>query len=473
MSCMVKVSWFIAKSVFIVVLVFCLGGCDGDGDSDAGTDDVADLIDGNDTSDLVEDWDGGDEDVPRPDTIDAVDDDAAPPPDVAPDADDWTDPPADPEIEEMPPEPECYYDTDCGGDRRRCFHGLCRDECIFGYCLGGLVCHEGVCVDCTADTHCRGRGNEVCYTWNYTCVARGITDPVIGAMYHQWWTTDRWQGDRGNYVYEPVLGHYDNSNADVVAQHNEWAVRAGINTWVLDTWITDRDDWWVVPNTAAVMDASDATGLNYFFLVDGWFEYTGSEGGFDATAIASRINAKLAPHFERPGYLKVGGIPVLFMWAAWGKPCEAFTAIRAGIEGTVGPIYMTGNNGDTSCWDRVMMYNPYTGEETTHAGQIARQVNLFGGFEEDGHPWAPTTMPGYDDTHVREGNPPIPLDADFFAQSIQTALRFNQFENPWLFVCSWSEWHEGSNMEPSSDFVDPYIFLDTMNTELTIAGWLP
>lgn len=138
----------------------------------------------------------------------------------------------------------------------------------------------------------------------------------------------------------------------------------------------------------------------------------------------------------------------------------------------MGPIYLTGNNGETECWDRVMMYNSYIGTETTHDGQIRRQERLWEDMEESAFPWAPTTIPGYDDTHVREGNPPIPLDAEFFAQGFRTAFRYNQFAHPWLFVCSWSEWHEGSNMEPSSDFSDPNIFLDTMHTELSAAGWL-
>jgi hypothetical protein len=368
----------------------------------------------------------------------------------------------------------CGDDGDCS-ERLRCFLGLCRRECGVGdYCPrpGACLLSENLCVGCTVDTDCRGGGQQTCDPTTYSCADVAIEDPVIGVMYHQWWTPGRWIGDRGNYVYEPVLGHYDNTDPEVVRQHGEWAELAGINTWVLDTWITDRDDAWVVPNTAAVMDEADRRGLRYFFLVDGWFEFEGSDGGSDAFAIASRVNAKLGPHFDRPGYLHADGRPVVFFWAAWGHPCEAFDAIRAGIEGTMGPIFLTGNNGDPSCWDRMMEYNPYTSLETTYDGQIRRQEDLWSGMEERGFPWAPTAMPGYDDTHVREGNPPIPLDADFFARSLRTALQYNQYAPPWLFVCSWSEWHEGSNIEPSTDFPDPLVFLDTMHDELDAAGWL-
>ena len=93
-------------------------------------------------------------------------------------------------------------------------------------------------------------------------------------------------------------------------------------------------------------------------------------------------------------------------------------------------------------------------------------------MEEDDHPWAPTALPGYDDTRVRDGNPPVRLEADFFRASIRTALDFNQHAPPWLFICSFNEWHEGSNIEPSSDFGEPEFLLDVLRAELGSAGWL-
>lgn len=366
--------------------------------------------------------------------------------------------------------PECVADADCGDDRG-CLDGRCFDACLFDFfCVDEGTCHEGVCVECVSDSDCGG--TSTCEA--HACVREPLdpADVVIGAMYHQWWVHGRWESGRGNYRYEPSLGHYDNRDPDVVRRHHDWAERAGINTWVLDSWITDRDWWWMEPNTTAVMDEADRRGMRYFFLVDGWFEFTGRDDGFDAAAIAAQVVRRLGPWMARDSYVEVDGKPVVFFWAAWGKPCSLFERIRAGIEGAIGPIYMTGNNGDTSCWDRVMMYNPYSDREATHDGQIERQRRLWRGMEEDRHPWAPTTMPGYDDTRVRSGNPPIALDPEFFRRSLRTALEYDQRATPWLFVCSWSEWHEGSQIEPSSDFEEPEIFLDVMREELTRAGWL-
>lgn len=186
------------------------------------------------------------------------------------------------------------------------------------------------------------------------------------------------------------------------------------------------------------------------------------------------MNQRFGTWFTRPGYLKVDGRPVIFFWAAWGKPCTLFDEIRAGIESALGPVYLTGNNGETDCWDRVMMYNPYTTAAGDYATQLAWQHQMWQDREQDSVPWAPTTSPGYDDTHVRDGNPPVPLDPEYFRDSIRAALAYNQHhDTQWLFVCSWSEWHEGSQIEPSSDFANPTVFLEVLHDELQTAGWLP
>ncbi len=288
---------------------------------------------------------------------------------------------------------------------------------------------------------------------------------VVGAMYHHWWVSSRWSHSPLNHPYEPVLGHYDNADEGAIRQHIAWAKQAGINTLLLNFWLTDRDWWWVERNTNAVVNICDQEGMNYLFLMDGWFEF----GGDQAYEIAWRVNARAAPYFSRPGYLREEGKPVLFFWAAYPSDCSLWYAVRSGIEGTSGPVYMTGDKRD--CFDMRMLYNPYTSgcSENDYNCQIDRQKDLWKDRMEDGDPWAPTCMPGYDDHLVREGNPIVALNEGFFRDSIRAALERQQHHQDgkrWLFVCSWSEWHEGSQIEPSSNFPDPNIFLDALKEEL-------
>lgn len=290
---------------------------------------------------------------------------------------------------------------------------------------------------------------------------------VVGVMYHHWWTPGRWSDSPPNHPYEPVLGHYSNDDPAVIAQHIEWAKAHGINTFVLNYWITDRDQWWCEPNTNAVVDLCESMGMNYFFLIDGWFEFSDSRD--QAFEIAWRVNARVAPYFSRPGHLKAEGKPVVFFWAAYPTDCSLWYAVRSGIEGTSGPIYMTGDKWD--CFDLRMLYNPYTAASASYQTQLDRQKDLWTDRWQKSEPWAPTALPGYDDHQVRPEaqNPIVPLDPDFFRESIRTALSLPQHHpdgSAWLFVCSWSEWHEGSQIEPATNFADPLVLLKVLGEEV-------
>ena len=102
-------------------------------------------------------------------------------------------------------------------------------------------------------------------------------------------------GSDKQYVYEPELGHYDNANASVIAQHVTWFQRAGLNTAVLDTWITDRDWDWVLANSVPVMDAFEkkhAPIQDYFC--------TGV--GIDLQYEESQLAEQIMLHFARQAF---------------------------------------------------------------------------------------------------------------------------------------------------------------------------
>lgn len=307
---------------------------------------------------------------------------------------------------------------------------------------------------------------------------------VVAAMYHHWWVPSRWVDEPRNHTYEPLMGHYDNADENIVRQHVAWAKQHGIDTMVLDLWITDRDRWWVVPNTRVAADVFDQEGMKYFFLIDGWYEFTGvhPDPYVASYEVGRRVNELVGSYFARPGYLRQDGKPVLYFYNCNGSPWPFsyyLGLIRGQIEHENGPIFMTGdlwNEYEPDPWrylDLLMDYTPYTPEcgQNDYACQIAHQRDMWRERSSHSKPWAPTALPGFDDHYVRQGNPILVLNADFFRNSIRTALAYPQYHNDgmkWLFVCSWNEWHEGSQIEPStaSYFPDPEFLLDALEEEV-------
>lgn len=66
--------------------------------------------------------------------------------------------------------------------------------------------------------------------------------------------------------------------------------------------------------------------------------------------------------------------------------------------------------------------------------------------------FAATVAPGYDDTVIR--SPGVRRDREggkFYDASWEYAL---SSDPDWVLVCSWNEWHEGSEIEPSKEHGD-------------------
>jgi Cys-rich repeat protein len=153
--------------------------------------------------------------------------------------------------------PECIGDDDCGAGRG-CRAGTCRDECQFGFlCYGaasGSVCHEGLCVECTADAHC-GTGRMQCDQARAICEERPF-DPSLarfGIFYSTWHCIaanntpvhdisrvlagEQSFGGYGVFHYwgRPAAGYYCPSNSDaVLRQHAEQLRDAGIDFAFID-----------------------------------------------------------------------------------------------------------------------------------------------------------------------------------------------------------------------------------------------
>jgi hypothetical protein len=60
-----------------------------------------------------------------------------------------------------------------------------------------------------------------------------------------------------------------------------------------------------------------------------------------------------------------------------------------------------------------------------------------------------TVIPGYDDTMVRNGSRAIPRDGTGTYRDYWDII--NGVDVDWVFITSWNEWHEGTEIEPSME----------------------
>ena len=71
--------------------------------------------------------------------------------------------------------------------------------------------------------------------------------------------------------------------------------------------------------------------------------------------------------------------------------------------------------------------------------------------------YAPTILPGNDDTVIRSTGIIVPRkNGQFYQDQWQIVA---ETRPDWLLITSWNEWHEGSEIEPTVEYGQQYLEL--------------
>jgi hypothetical protein len=81
--------------------------------------------------------------------------------------------------------------------------------------------------------------------------------------------------------------------------------------------------------------------------------------------------------------------------------------------------------------------------------------------KQHGLAFIPNVMPGYDDTKLRGGDRPVfaRQGGDFYRRGWGIAASYVSPQQPFLLITTFNEWHEGTEIEPSSQYLETYLDL--------------
>ena len=299
-------------------------------------------------------------------------------------------------------------------------------------------------------------------------------DVFLLAYYYAWYREDEW--DRhGTQGVSPLLGPYGSQRVEIAEKHNEWAMQAGIDAWVVS--------WWKeVPNSdfqQGMMKARNFQKMKYCLI----WESMGALPTFDfanETALDAFVRDMTLMrdyHFGHPCYLHVNGRPVVVMYVTrvWNNFEPFMVDIvrdKVGVDiFFVGdePFYGDDTQADpykakhgikngTQVFDAYTTYNMYS-EPDTHEGQTAVDFMTTPKVMNVLQQWSnstiffPNVLPKYHDFRGK-GHPLLGDTAGFRTQLDNVAClprptSFVKGSIPnMIFVTSWNEWWEGSQIEP-------------------------
>ncbi|MHB8894621.1 MAG: endo-1,3-alpha-glucanase family glycosylhydrolase [Candidatus Geothermincolia bacterium] len=300
--------------------------------------------------------------------------------------------------------------------------------------------------------------------------ARPLDGMPVLAFYYPWYeTSDCWAspllGDR-------PLRKYSSGDEHAVRAQIREARSAGIDGFICSWWGPDSS---TDANFRMLLDVAASEG----FTVCPYLETltAGTEPGTSVGRSEDELHSWLAYLIGKYGghraFTRAGGKPLVPVWASDAVPLESWSRIFGWLraEGFDATYLANFANSEPrldtlDVFDGLHAYNVLnivgTGAdvgkltetyETT--GRAVRNYHMLGGG--DPRIWAPSAMPGYDDTRIPERNGGAVLDrADgaFYRSTLEAAVASKPDA---LFITSWNEWWEHSYIEPSESYGNKYL----------------
>lgn len=310
--------------------------------------------------------------------------------------------------------------------------------------------------------------------------------PRVLALYYPWYATPtvsgHWTHQDGvdiahkriaSHTHYPALGPYDSADPAVLDRHLAQAKAAGIDTLVCSWWgpgdMTDA-------NLHRLLARAPAFGLT----VCAYWEHPSHPG--DPKATEEDLASLLTAVGQEPGYLKVGGKPVVFLYAQTCRTLAMgqWVTLLHDIAKRFPPGALTIGNGlgagdlaidDLLVWDGWHTLEapgpfPLPQNKATRQAAAQQQRDLFAlplGQARYLHSlFVETVMPGFDERrpNAAAGRPPGAV-LDRQGGALYRALweQAIQDKPDWVLINSFNEWHNGTEIEPSAEEGDRFLTL--------------
>jgi len=315
---------------------------------------------------------------------------------------------------------------------------------------------------------------KVPYVREFTNLARKASI-ILNAHYMPFFEPGTWNAhwDRENGT--PILGQYESGDEFVTARHIDWASGFGIKSFSL--------------NSAGPLDHSDARirriishpligDMNFFLIVD-TFSLLGTEGpwNIDDPAIRERlleVTRYVVENFvSHPNYLRLQGRCPIYYWSSisWIGDVASLTkefreiANESGIELLIigDPVHFYEPKSE-----RIKPFDAITQWANYHADP-KQLKNLDKKIDTYYDKWSkmaknanvafiPSALPGFRKPSQLDKFAVLPRSIESFTSQLEIAARYMDPDLELLFLTSFNDWTEDTQLEPSGE--DGFAYLD-------------
>lgn len=289
---------------------------------------------------------------------------------------------------------------------------------------------------------------------------RLLSKPIVLSFYYPWYGNPlgrsrrlfHWEGithkDISSSTFYPLLGPYDSYDADLIRAHMRLAKSSGVDSFVCSWWGMGSFEDKAFKEMLTVAGEENFTATVYYesFRV------------MSRQQIVEELSYVLKNYGNASSFLKLNDRPVIFVYAVnvydrnpwfWKgilDEVKHYTGVDAlFVADTVDILYLL-------AFDGLHTYNPsWISNLTKTYCDEAKSIRLLGKI------WTGTVIPGYDDRKIRSPGNYIDRENGNYYNS--TWIGAMASDPDMVLICTWNEWHEGTNIEPSREFQFDYLRL--------------
>lgn len=289
---------------------------------------------------------------------------------------------------------------------------------------------------------------------------------LVLANYFPWY--DFHNGSLNGATSDWPVRPYDSNDSGIIGQHIAWARQArldGFNVhWYGPGDRTDHNFW-------QVLELAQGTEFRSTITVQ-----TNILPGMSRERLINALRYARDTYFGHPQYLKAGGKPVLVFTdmprvpTDGQTPLEAWRAIRQAVDPGNQQVWIAEGLDPSylQVFDGLYVYKV---DHALYPHSYVKAPRWAGWVRSSeastGRPryWVATIMPGWDDTRtvgrpdLREPAPVFVRDrvgGSYYRATFDAVLPTHP---DWIFIHSFNEWIEGSQIEPGNSYGDLYLNL--------------
>ncbi len=254
----------------------------------------------------------------------------------------------------------------------------------------------------------------------------------------------------GSSTYYPLLGPYDSQDEKVIKAHVEMAKASGIDGFVCSWWGIGTFEDNAFKKILKVVDKEN-------FSVTIYYE---SVRDITQDQIVDELSYVLSSYSNEPSFLRINGKPTVFIYAvsAYNRDHKFWNEVINKVkEKTKIDAIFIADSFDMSyfnVFDGFHTYNPIWISKKSFYDTYLSEARVI---KANGKIWAATVCPGYDDRKIRKPGTYVSReDGAYYNLTWDASIKSNP---DIVLVCTFNEWHEGTNIEPSREFGFKYLQL--------------